>query len=50
MQQRAVLFDRGRDERVVDLGKRDEKGEGTRMQFREKSMGRFWQRDDSVAR
>lgn len=39
------MFDRGRDERAVeDLRKRDEKGEGTRLEFRERSMGRFWQR------
>lgn len=50
LRQRAVSSDRGIDERAVDLRKRDEKGEGTRMKFRERSMGRVWQPDDRVAR
>lgn len=28
--------------------KKDEKGESSRMKFRERSMGRFWQQDDRV--
>lgn len=30
--------------------KKDEKGEGTTVEFRGRSMGRFWQHDDGVAR
>lgn len=50
LQQRAVMSDRGRDERAIDLRSRDEKGEATRKEFRGRSMGRFWQQDDRVAR
>jgi len=35
------MSDWGRDERVVDFRKGDEEGEGTRMEFSERSMGRF---------
>lgn len=49
LQRRGVVSDKGTDERAEDL-KRDEKGESSRMKLRERSMGRFWQRDDRVAR
>lgn len=47
LQHRAVMSDRGRDERALE---RDEKGAGTRIEFRRGSMGRFWQWDDRIAR
>lgn len=50
LQQSAVVSDRGRDERLADLREGMRKVRVLRIEFRERSMGRFMQRDDRVAR